>query len=111
MVVPVGLLDFQGETHTDPLIYLLITFHQCLQMRTSPISHLWKATLYHVLMLSKFIVKVLLIYYPSKSHGLGNLLAHFSKEASPEIAPALALIFQALLDQGTLPEVWRQFLV
>ena len=48
---------------------------------------------------------------PSKSHGPDNLPVHFSKEASPEIAPALVLIFQALLDQGTLPEVWRQFLV
>ena len=44
---------------------------------------------------------------PSKSHGPDNLPAHFSKEVSSEIAPALTLIFQALLDQGTLPEVWR----
>ena len=47
----------------------------------------------------------------SKSHGPDNLPAHFSKEASSEIAPALGLIFQALLDQGTLPEGWRQAIV
>ena len=84
-------------------------------MRTSPISQLWKATLYHVLMLSKFIVKVLLIYYLTltliKSHGPDNLPACFLKEVSSEITPALTLIFQASLDQSTLPEVWRQAIV
>ena len=59
-------------------------------------------------------MKVLLIYYisninPSKSHGPDNL--RFIKEVSSEIAPALTLIFQASLDQGTLPEVWRQAIV
>ena len=45
---------------------------------------------------------------PGKSHGSDNLPARFLKEVSSEIAPALTLIFQASLDQGTLPEVWRQ---
>ena len=35
---------------------------------------------------------------PSKSHGPDNLPAHFLKEVSSEIAPALTLIFQASLD-------------
>ena len=48
---------------------------------------------------------------PGKSHGPDNLPAHFLKEVSLEIAPALTLIFQASLDQGTLPEVWRQAIV
>ena len=33
------------------------------------------------------------------------------KEVSLEITPALTLIYQASLDQGTLPEVWRQAIV
>ena len=45
---------------------------------------------------------------PRKSHGPDNLPAHFLKEGSSEIVPAFTLIFQASLDQGTLPEVWRQ---
>ena len=45
---------------------------------------------------------------PSKAHGPDNLPACFLREVSCEIAPTLALIFQASLDQGTLPEVWKQ---
>ena len=45
---------------------------------------------------------------PSKAHGPDNLLACFLKEVGCEIAPTLALIFQASLDQSTLPEVWKQ---
>ena len=48
---------------------------------------------------------------PGKSHGPDNLPACFLKEVSYEIAPALTLIFQALLNGGTLSEVWRQAIV
>ena len=63
-------------------------------------------------MLFKFIVRVLLNYvlsniHPSKAYG-DNLPAHFLKEVSSEIASALTVTFQASLDQGTLPEVWKQ---
>ena len=34
---------------------------------------------------------------PGKSHGPENLPAHFLREVSSEIAPALPLIFQALV--------------
>ena len=37
-----------------------------------------------------------------------TLPARFLKEVSSEIASALTLIFQAPLEQGTLPEVWKQ---
>ena len=82
-------------------------------MRTLPIFRLWNVILYLVSMLSKSIVKVLLRKLlsnidPSKAHGPDNLLARFLKEVRCEIAPTLTLIFQASLDQGTLPEVWKQ---
>ena len=48
---------------------------------------------------------------PGKSHGPDNLPACFLKEVSSEIAPALTLIVQASLNQGTLSEVWRQIIV
>ena len=44
----------------------------------------------------------------SKAYGPDNLPARFLKEVSSEIASALTLIFQTSLDQGTLPEVWKQ---
>ena len=43
-----------------------------------------------------------------KAYGPDNLPARFLKEVGSEIASALTLIFQASLDQGTLPEVWKQ---
>ena len=57
-------------------------------------------------MLSKSIegvAKLLSNIDPSKAHGPDNLPARFLKEVSCEIAPTLTLIFQASLDQGTLP--------
>jgi len=47
---------------------------------------------------------------PKKANGPDNLPVHFLKEVSYEIAPALTLTFQAFLNKGTLPEVWKQAL-
>ena len=60
---------------------------------------------------SEGVAELLSNIKPGKSHGLDNLSARFLKGVSFEIASALTLIFQALLDQGTLPEVWRQAIV
>ena len=42
-----------------------------------------------------------------KSGGPDNLPAYFLKEVSAEIAPALTMIFQASLNQGVLPHIWK----
>ena len=60
---------------------------------------------------SEGVAELLSNINPGKSHGPDNLPAHFLKEVSLEIAPVLTLIFQASLDQGTLPEVWRQAII
>ena len=39
-----------------------------------------------------------------KAAGLDNLPSHFLKVAN-EIAPALSVVFQALLNQGALPDI------
>ena len=57
---------------------------------------------------SEGVAKLLSNIDPSKAHDLDNPQARFLKEVSCEITPTLALIFQASLDQGTLPEVWKQ---
>ena len=42
-----------------------------------------------------------------EASGPDNLPARFLKEVAYEILPALSLIFQASLDQGTLPSIWK----
>ena len=42
-----------------------------------------------------------------KAPGPDNLPVRFLKEVAYEISPALSLIFQASLDQGTLPSIWK----
>ena len=60
---------------------------------------------------SEGVAELLSNINPGKSHGPDNLPAHFLKEVSLEIVAAFTLIFQASLDQGTLPVVWRQAIV
>ena len=45
--------------------------------------------------------------HPHKASGLDNLPAQFLKEVANEIAPVLTVAFQASLDQGHLPNIWR----
>ena len=62
----VGPLNFQGETHTDPLTKTNIFanyFSSVFTNEDTSIFRLWKAILYLISMLSKSIVKVLLSYY------------------------------------------------
>ena len=42
-----------------------------------------------------------------KASGPDNLPARILKEVAYEISPALSLIFQASLDQGALPSIWK----
>ena len=46
-----------------------------------------------------------------KAAGLDNIPSYFLKEVANEIVPALSLIFQASLNQGTLPDIWKFALV
>ena len=44
----------------------------------------------------------------NKASGPDGLNARMLKECSSEIAPILALIYNESLDQGTVPDDWRQ---
>ena len=44
---------------------------------------------------------------PHKANGPNYLPAHFLKEVANEIAPVLTIIFQASLDQESLPAIWK----
>jgi len=43
----------------------------------------------------------------NKASGPDNLPACFLEETTYEIAPVLTTIFQALLDQGVIPTIWK----
>ena len=42
-----------------------------------------------------------------KATGPDNIPAHFLNKVAREIAPALTVTFQASLNQGTLPCIWK----
>lgn len=46
-----------------------------------------------------------------KAVDLDNFPLYFLKEVADKIAPVLFLIFQALLNQGTLPDIWESALL
>ena len=109
--------------YTDPMIKAkifadqLATFHQCLQMRTSPIvvPSMESTILYHILILFKFIYSegvadLLSNINPGKSHGTDNLLACFLKRPNLRLLLPLHQFFRHCY-QGTLSEVWRQAIV
>ena len=110
----VGPLNFQGETHTDPLTKANIFANYFSSVFTNEdTSHIPSMEgdplpcIDAIQVHSEGVAKLLSNIDPSKAHG-HNLPARFLKEISCEIAPTLALIFQASLDQGALPEVWKQ---
>ena len=57
------------------------------------------------------VAQLLLNLKVHKAAGPDNFPSFFLKEVANEIAPALSLIFQASLNQGTLPAIWKSALV
>ena len=48
---------------------------------------------------------------PHKAAGPDNLPSYFLKEVANEISPALSIIFQASLNQGAIPDIWKSALI
>jgi len=46
-----------------------------------------------------------------KAAGPDNLPSYFLKEVTNEISPALSMLFQASLNQGALPDMWKSALI
>ena len=57
------------------------------------------------------VAQLLLNLKSHKATGPDNFPSYFLKEVANEIAPALSLIFQASLNQGSLPDIWKSALV
>lgn len=112
-----GPLNFQDETHTDPLSKAIFANYFSSVFTNEDTSYIPcmegdpLPCIDPIQVHSEGVAELLSSIDPSKAHGPDNLPAHFLKEVnvSSEIASALTLIFQASLaiDQGTLPEVWN----
>jgi len=108
-----GQLSFQGETHTDPLAkanpfayYFSLVYTNkdtffIPTMKRDPLPSIDSIQV-HTEGVAKLLSNNI---NPKKANGPDNLLVRFFKEVSYKIAPALTLVFQASLNQGTLPEV------
>ena len=53
------------------------------------------------------VLKLLQHLNPHKATGPDEVSARLLKETTQQVAPALTLLFQASLDQGTIPEEWK----
>ena len=60
-----------------------------------------------IVITSPGIEKLLKNIKPNKSSGPDNIPARFLKETAVELAPALALLFQASMNQSQMPADWR----
>jgi hypothetical protein len=57
------------------------------------------------------IVKLLKNVNPHKTNGPDGVPARLLKEVAEEIAPAICLLYQASLDQGSVPSSWKKALI
>jgi len=110
----IGSLIYQDTTITDPVgkANVLAEFFSSVftcdnsssppRMSGSPLPDVSPITIHH-----EGVAQLLLNIQPNKASGPDNLPARFLKEVANEIAPALSIIFQASLDQGYLPDIWK----
>ncbi|XP_072030539.1 uncharacterized protein [Amphiura filiformis] len=57
------------------------------------------------------VAKLLRNLKPHKASGPDGVPAKLLKEVAEEIAPAVTLLFQASLDQGTVPSTWKEAVI
>ena len=57
------------------------------------------------------VAKLLAKLNPNKAKGPDNIKAKLLRVAAAELAPAISLLFQASLDQGVVPEIWKKAFV
>ena len=72
------------------------------RMSGPPLPDVSPITIHH-----EGVVQLLLNMQPNKASGPDNLPTRFLKEAANQIVSALTIVFQACLDQGHLPDIWK----
>ena len=111
----IGSLIYQDTTITDAVgktnvlaEYFLSVFtcsnasSSLPRMNSSPLPDVSPITIHH-----EGVAQLLLNIQPDKASGPDNLPARFLKEVANQIAPELSIVFQAYLDQGYLPDIWK----
>lgn len=66
------------------------------------------STVNHITVTKEGVQKLLSSLQPTKATGPDQIPGRILKELSSELAPVLALLYQASLDQGTIPDDWKQ---
>ena len=110
----IGPLTYQGSTYTDSKdkANVLADYFSSVftpnntsilpDVNDSPLPSISPISV-HV----EGVAQLLTNIQSQKASGPDNLPARFLKEVANEIAPVLTVIFQASLDQGSLPSIWK----
>jgi len=111
----IGSLIYQDTTITDPVekanvlaecfssVFTCDNASSSLpRMNGSPLPDVSPITIHH-----ESVAQLLLNIQPNKASAPDNMPACFLKEVTNQIAPVLSIVFQASLDQGCLPDIWK----
>ena len=108
----IGPINYRGETHTDSLSkanafadYFLSVYAQDDSSNIPTLEGEPLPDIQQIHIHLEGITQLLLNLKPYKAAGPDNLPSYFLKEVANEIAPSLCLIFQASLNQGSLPDI------
>ena len=114
----ISTLDHQGVTYTDPLskANVLAKYFSSVFTKedTSNLPDLEgnpRPEIPPIQIYSDGVSQLLLNLKPHKAAGPDNLPSYSLKEVAKEISPALSMIFQASLNQGALPDIWKSALI
>jgi len=114
----VGTLKHQGSTYTDSqekadllANYFSSVFTQENMTHIPALSGDTFPSIPQIEVHTDGVVQLLSNIQVNKASGPDNLPARFLKEVAYEIAPTLTKIFQASLDQGHLPSIWKTAIV
>jgi len=110
-IVPI---NYKGETHTDSLSkanafagYFASVYTQDDPSNISSLEGEPFPEIHPIHIHPEGVPQLLHNLKPYKAVGPDNLPSYSLKEVANEIAPSLSLIFQASLDQGVLPNIWK----
>jgi len=110
----IGPIIYKGETHTDSLSkanafadYFASVYTQDDPSNIPTLEGEPFPEIHQIYIHPEGVAQLLHNLKPYKAAGPDNLPSYFLKEVAKEIAPSLCLIFQASLDQGVLPDIWK----
>ena len=110
----IGPINYRGETHTDSLskanafadyfssVYAQDDSSNIPTLEGEPLPDIQQIHIH-----LEGVTQIFLNLKPYKAAGPDNLPSYFLKEVANNTAPSLCLIFQASLNQGLLPDIWK----